>query len=101
MTDIMGERDLRLFTPDEVCTLLQVKKSWLYDSVEAGACGWGSSFGSAGRRWRATWKQRPQGLCLAEEGSSNLQTCTFSRIGCYFVFVGSAQRVLYPADGMR
>lgn len=38
MTDIMGERDeLRLFTPDEVCALLQVKKSWLYDSVEAGA----------------------------------------------------------------
>lgn len=28
---------LRLFTPDEVCALLRVKKSWLYDAVEAGA----------------------------------------------------------------
>ena len=40
MTDFIGEReldDLRLFTPDEVCAMLQVKKSWLYDVVEAGA----------------------------------------------------------------
>lgn len=29
--------DLRLLTPDEVCVLLRVKKSWLYDVVEAGA----------------------------------------------------------------
>lgn len=28
---------MRLFTPDEVCDLLRVKKSWLYDVVEAGA----------------------------------------------------------------
>jgi excisionase family DNA binding protein len=32
-----GSEEFRLFTPDEVCALLQVKKSWLYDSVEAGA----------------------------------------------------------------
>jgi excisionase family DNA binding protein len=29
--------DLDLLTPDDVCTLLKVKKSWLYDTVEAGA----------------------------------------------------------------
>jgi excisionase family DNA binding protein len=29
--------DLDLLTPDEVCTLLKVKKSWLYDAVENGA----------------------------------------------------------------
>lgn len=28
-------RDLNLLTPDEVCALLKVKKSWLYDTVEA------------------------------------------------------------------
>ena len=28
--------DLDLLTPDDVCTLLKVKKSWLYDEVEAG-----------------------------------------------------------------
>lgn len=28
--------DLNLLTPDDVCTLLKVKKSWLYDTVEAG-----------------------------------------------------------------
>ena len=29
--------DLNLLTPDEVCALLKVKKSWLYDAVEDGA----------------------------------------------------------------
>jgi len=40
MTDFIAEHELdelRLFTPDEVCALLKVKKSWLYDVVEAGA----------------------------------------------------------------
>lgn len=30
-------RDLRLLTVDDVCSLLKVKKSWLYDTVESGA----------------------------------------------------------------
>jgi excisionase family DNA binding protein len=29
--------DLNLLTPDDVCALLKVKKSWLYDAVECGA----------------------------------------------------------------
>jgi excisionase family DNA binding protein len=29
--------DLELLTPDDVCALLKVKKSWLYDTVENGA----------------------------------------------------------------
>ena len=29
--------DLDLLTPDDVCALLKVKKSWLYDAVESGA----------------------------------------------------------------
>ena len=29
--------DLDLLTPDDVCALLKVKKSWLYDVVENGA----------------------------------------------------------------
>jgi excisionase family DNA binding protein len=29
--------DLDLLTPDDVCVLLKVKKSWLYDTVESGA----------------------------------------------------------------
>ncbi len=29
--------DLNLLTPDDVCALLKVKKSWLYDAVENGA----------------------------------------------------------------
>ena len=29
-------QDLDLLTPDDVCSLLKVKKSWLYDEVEAG-----------------------------------------------------------------
>ena len=29
--------DLDLLTPDDVCALLKVRKSWLYDTVEAGA----------------------------------------------------------------
>ncbi len=29
--------DLHLLTADDVCALLQVKKSWLYDTVERGA----------------------------------------------------------------
>lgn len=32
-------RDLDLLTPDEVCALLKVKKSWLYDAVESGELG--------------------------------------------------------------
>jgi excisionase family DNA binding protein len=28
--------DLELLTPDQLCQLLQVKKSWLYDQVESG-----------------------------------------------------------------
>jgi hypothetical protein len=30
-------RTLNLLTPDDVCTLLKVKKSWLYDTVESGS----------------------------------------------------------------
>jgi excisionase family DNA binding protein len=29
-------RDLDLLTPDDLCTLLKVKKSWICDEVEAG-----------------------------------------------------------------
>jgi excisionase family DNA binding protein len=29
--------ELDLLTPDDVCALLKVKKSWLYDAVENGA----------------------------------------------------------------
>jgi excisionase family DNA binding protein len=29
--------DIDLLTPDDVCALLKVKKSWLYDAVEDGA----------------------------------------------------------------
>jgi excisionase family DNA binding protein len=29
--------DLDLLTPDDLCALLKVKKSWLYDAVENGA----------------------------------------------------------------
>jgi excisionase family DNA binding protein len=29
-------RDLDLLTPDDLCALLKVKKSWIYDEVEAG-----------------------------------------------------------------
>jgi excisionase family DNA binding protein len=29
-------QDLDLLVPDDVCTLLKVKKSWLYGEVEAG-----------------------------------------------------------------
>jgi excisionase family DNA binding protein len=32
-----GRWDLDLLTPDDVCALLKVKKSWLYDTVEDGA----------------------------------------------------------------
>jgi excisionase family DNA binding protein len=36
-SQLQGPRaDLDLLTPDDVCTLLKVKKSWLYDTVEAG-----------------------------------------------------------------
>ena len=35
---LQGARwDLDLLTPDDVCALLKVKKSWLYDTVETGA----------------------------------------------------------------
>ena len=35
---LQGARwDLDLLTPDDVCALLKVKKSWLYDTVEDGA----------------------------------------------------------------
>lgn len=44
MTDVQASgaqvdvlRDIDLLTPDDVCTLLKVKKSWLYDEVERGA----------------------------------------------------------------
>ena len=44
-TELPGDRsrrkarywDLDLLTPDDVCALLKVKKSWLYDAVEDGA----------------------------------------------------------------
>ena len=29
-------RDLNLLSPDDLCALLKVKKSWIYDEVEAG-----------------------------------------------------------------
>ncbi len=29
--------DLDLLTPDDICALLKVKKSWLYDAVEDGS----------------------------------------------------------------
>ena len=29
-------QDLDLLTPDDLCVLLKVKKSWIYDEVEAG-----------------------------------------------------------------
>jgi excisionase family DNA binding protein len=29
-------QDLDLLTPDDLCALLKVKKSWIYDEVEAG-----------------------------------------------------------------
>ena len=31
------QTDLDLLTPDDVCALLKVRKSWLYDTVESGA----------------------------------------------------------------
>jgi excisionase family DNA binding protein len=34
--DLPEHRDLDLLTPDDLCTLLKVKKSWIYDEVEAG-----------------------------------------------------------------
>lgn len=34
-TDVL--RDLALLTPDDVCTLLKVMNSWMYDEVERGA----------------------------------------------------------------
>jgi excisionase family DNA binding protein len=35
-TPLNGSGDLELLTPDQLCDLLQVKKSWLYDQVESG-----------------------------------------------------------------
>lgn len=32
-----GNGELALLTPEQLCALLQVKKSWLYDQVERGA----------------------------------------------------------------
>lgn len=32
-----GWTDLDLLTPDDVCALLKVRRSWLYDAVESGA----------------------------------------------------------------
>ena len=32
-----GPLELEVLTPDELCALLKIKKSWLYDQVEAGA----------------------------------------------------------------
>ena len=34
---ILGTLLFDLLTPDDVCALLKVKKSWLYDAVENGA----------------------------------------------------------------
>jgi excisionase family DNA binding protein len=36
VTTSMPAGDLELLTPDQLCELLQVKKSWLYDQVERG-----------------------------------------------------------------
>jgi hypothetical protein len=44
--------DLDLLTADDVCTLIKVKRNWLYDTVESEALrrsGWGSSCASAPR----------------------------------------------------
>jgi excisionase family DNA binding protein len=30
------DHDLELLTPDQLCSLLHVRKSWIYDQVEAG-----------------------------------------------------------------
>jgi excisionase family DNA binding protein len=35
-TSLNGPGELELLTPDQLCELLQVKKSWLYDQVEGG-----------------------------------------------------------------
>jgi excisionase family DNA binding protein len=35
--EIRANWDLDLLTPDDVCALLKVKKSWLYDAVEDGS----------------------------------------------------------------
>ncbi len=35
-TSLNGSGELGLLTPDQLCELLQVKKSWLYDQVEGG-----------------------------------------------------------------
>jgi len=32
-----AQTELDLLTPDDVCALLKVRKSWLYDTVESGA----------------------------------------------------------------
>ena len=32
-----GADDLLLLTPDQLCSMLQIKKSWLYGQVERGA----------------------------------------------------------------
>jgi excisionase family DNA binding protein len=35
-TSMNSSGELELLTPDQLCELLQVKKSWLYDQVERG-----------------------------------------------------------------
>jgi excisionase family DNA binding protein len=35
-TSMSAAVELELLTPDQLCELLQVKKSWLYDQVERG-----------------------------------------------------------------
>ena len=35
-TSLNVAAELELLTPDQLCELLQVKKSWLYDQVEGG-----------------------------------------------------------------
>jgi excisionase family DNA binding protein len=32
-----ADAEIRLLDADDVCTLLKVRKSWLYDTVESGA----------------------------------------------------------------
>ena len=56
--------DLHLLTPDDVCALLKVKKSWLYDAVENGELrpsGGASNFGSVHRALSVTWRRREHG----------------------------------------
>jgi len=35
-TSVNASGELELLTPDQLCALLQVRKSWLYDQIESG-----------------------------------------------------------------